>query len=125
MALTPEELDLLTVWHEQYCQGPVLTLAHEARLRAVAPQWHALLVRQQDEGKRSAGHVEQVAATMAFVAQYLPEGDRATARADTPAAVVPPEAPPAAASEDAPGETIEIHRPGHEPERFQTGRRPR
>jgi hypothetical protein len=68
MPLTPEDLELITLYHEQYIQHPdQLQPAQQERLRQVLPQWHALLLRYRDEGQGSRLHVRQVDEQLAFV----------------------------------------------------------
>ena len=61
--MTPHEEELLTQYHAQYIQQ------HQPMEDAakVLPEWHALLLRQRDEGQGSRLHVRQVDETLAFV----------------------------------------------------------
>jgi hypothetical protein len=90
MPLTPDELELITCYHEHYIQHPDdLQPAQQEAMRKVLPQWHALLLRYRDEGQGSRLHVRQVDEQLAFVEGKGKELGVASPTAPAPPAVDP------------------------------------
>lgn len=109
MALTPDELSTISVWHEQFVQrDPTLPWgrALEERFLGIADEWEALLERHKTDGVRSTLHVEQVDASLMWLR---------TRRRDLQEARTPPAPSVPRRETPAPAQAKEDEKPAEQP----------